>query len=717
MIRLILLVLVLLPGLAMAAPVRVQSGEHDGFTRLVFDYGQIVDWRMGRTADGYALRVPTPPVYDFTEVFDLVGKSRLAAIWADPQTGDLRIGIACPCHAIPFEFRPGIVVIDLRDGPPPAGSSFEMTLDGQTAPAQLAHDPPRPRLRPEPAPAYDWLAPAVAGLKHPLPSQSGTTPLLSIEADPTLQPLRTALLRQLSRGAAQGVIDMTLPRGKTAEAQVPGNAAVEIHLGDATEMAAQISETGAPLSADGQSCPPSEALDLAAWGDSRPVPEQLAASIQGLVGEFDKPDAAVVLQAVRLRLFLGFGAEARQLMAAFPATLADQPMLRSLSYLVDGQQATPQAFDNLTACDSNAALWAMLSEPAPEPGTALNRQAIILAFSALPIHLRKWLGPEVAQGFLNLDDHESARAIRDAILRAPGDPGIGSDLLQAKMEMTSGDAALAEFRLSDMLADPGPQATEALVPYVEARFVQDLPIAPNLVPALEALAQERFGTPELPSIERALIIAQASSGDFTAAFQNPALQADTEKEVWQILSRMGVDEAVLQFAILAEDQPRPDLGAPTTESLARRLLDMGFAQEAGRWLDQLASPDPLLAARLALAQGRPEGAIHLLLGSDQPEAQTIRATALQELGDGAAAADAFAAAGATTDTIGALISANDWNAIANSASGPWSAAARTTLDPPLTATAGPLAQGQTLIETSAATRAALTALLAAVPRQ
>ena len=137
MIRAFVLMLALCwGGLANAGPVAVTSGEHDGFTRLVFDFGAPVEWQVGRSADGYEVAITgATPAYDLRGIFQLIGRSRLAAIWPDPQTGNLRIGIACACHALPFEFRPGIVVIDLRDGPPPRGSSFELSLAGGTAPA------------------------------------------------------------------------------------------------------------------------------------------------------------------------------------------------------------------------------------------------------------------------------------------------------------------------------------------------------------------------------------------------------------------------------------------------------------------------------------------------------------------------------------------------------------------------------------------------------
>ena len=70
MIRIAIALLLLLATGASAAPILVRSGEHDGFTRLVMEYGAAIDWQVGRTDDGYELRIAKqPPDYDFTEAF------------------------------------------------------------------------------------------------------------------------------------------------------------------------------------------------------------------------------------------------------------------------------------------------------------------------------------------------------------------------------------------------------------------------------------------------------------------------------------------------------------------------------------------------------------------------------------------------------------------------------------------------------------------------
>lgn len=715
MIRLILLFLLALsPGLATANPVVVQSGEHDGFTRLVFNYGQTVDWQMGRSADGYELQVARDSVYDFTEVFDLIGKGRLAAIWSDPATGALRIGVACACHAIPFEFRPGIIVVDLRDGPPPKGSSFELALDGST-PVLTQKSAPRPSARPTTSGGYDWLRQTAEKPETPNPFQPQQR--VTIDADPTLQPLRDALLRQISRGAAQGVVDMAKPASPAGSGNGSGNPSVQIRVGDLPGVTSSTADEREALAADGKICPSGTELDLASWGDDRPFSEQLPEAMHGLIGEFDKPDPGVVTKAVKFHLFMGFGAEARQLLTAFPTGSGSAPLWRSLSYLLDAEPDPAPAFTGLAACDSAASLWAMLSDPPPAKGEPVNQNAALLAFSALPIHQRNLLGPALAERFLARGDDAAARAIRDAILRSPDASAVETDLLQASMDMQAGDPAAAQVTLESVLADPGPHATEAMIAYVEARVAQSLPVEPDIVPALEAMVLEQSGTPLQPAVERALILAQAASGDFKSALAAVPDQPETESEIWRVLAFVGVDAAILEHAILPDEQARPNLPADVTEAIVRRLQTLGFAQDAARWIDGLATPDVILAASVALAQGDARAALTWLAGSSDPAAQSLRAAALDQLGDADGAAKAFAASGAEDQAVASMIRARDWDQLKTTAPDPWKAAIATVLPPadPALIPEGPLAKSQSLIEDSTTTRQTLMALLDSVP--
>ena len=250
-------------------------------------------------------------------------------------------------------------------------------------------------------------------------------------SEPDLQNLRQTLLQQLSRGAAQGVVDMVeiAPKGKTEPEQGRADLpTARISLGEMPGLDVR-SETSAspPLDDDGQACIPADSLALATWGDETPVSEQLAAATAGLIGEFDKPVPAALERAIKLYLYIGFGAEARQLMQAFPTASPDKAIWESLAKLVDGESDPNSAFNGQLSCDTPAALWAILAMSNLPKGDAINGDAAYLAFSALPVALRRQLGPVLADKFLAIDEAGLAAKVQSAILRAPGDYPSGQE--------------------------------------------------------------------------------------------------------------------------------------------------------------------------------------------------------------------------------------------------------------------------------------------------
>jgi hypothetical protein len=712
------LLLILIATAAPSAPVAVTSGEHEGFTRLVFDYGQPVDWRFGRTDDGYELAVAgTAPGYDLTGVFRLIGTSRLAAIWADPASGNLRVGIACACHAIPFEFRPGIIVVDLRDGPPPKGSSFETALAGTELPRLADKAAPRPRARPASAAgSYDWLQ--IAQEDRPAPQGPPATP--GTVSATRLDPLRALLLEQISRGAAQGVVDMTRPGKAHSPAPRPPFASANVRIGDGPPL--QSDPPGSPtgeLGATGEPCISADRLDVAAWTPEDPVATTWAPAMTGLVGEFDRPDPAAQSRAVRYLIGLGFGAEARQMLDAFGPDLPDAALWRVMAHIVDDDPTGAGPLHDQMACDSPAALWSMLAARTPGPGTLVNAPAVRLAFSALPLHLRQLLGPRLAEGFLTMGDTESARAIRDAILRAAPEAEGGVARMEATLDAQSGDPEQAERRLRAAIARGGPEALPALADLVELRARRGLPVSPDDVPALEAALAERAGSRDEARFAGALILAYAAAGEPGRAFVLLPKAPGLEPEVWSLLARLGSDDQILRLGL--PPPARAKATAAARQDMARRLLDLGLARPARQWLEGVAEPDALLMARSDLASGAPREALRRIAGADTEEGIALRAEALRRLGDDGALAALERSQDKAEAAARSLARAADWTGLAQSPPSPWQILAGTVTGARQEATGeapaqeGVLAAAHRLIDDSALTRGQIAGLLAALP--
>jgi hypothetical protein len=728
----------------LAEPVRVTSGEHDGFTRLVFDYGRPVDWQVGRSADGYELRLTErPPPYDLTNVFAFITRLRLAALWATPESGQVQIGLACACHAIPFEFRPGIIVIDLKDGPPPKGSSFEVMLDGTSATPIEPPQTPRPRPRPDsqdsmaPTPAedvavYDWTQAAHSSLRSRTADQPAASPSVQAQsllpADPGLQPLRKEILQQIARGASQGVVDMALPKPpdqpQTTKTPKDGHPAAQIRIGEAQTSVLQTDDAAlGNLGAKGNRCIAADQLAVTDWGDEKgSFVDQMANLRQGLSGEFDRPDSASIARAIEFQLFLGFGAEARQLILAFAEE--DHPnaeVWRAISHLLDGENDPQRLFKDQAACAGPAALWAVLGDPALAVGDPIDSGAVRLAFSALPPHLRRLIGPPLVERLVALDQEKTARALKDAITRAPGEAGQVVALMEARLDLRTGDPASAEQTATAILKDAGPNQPEALITLIEARIAQNLPVSPDIALALRAHLSDHHGTLLEPQLQEAVILAEAAAGNFEAAFAGLADHPKRAPDVWAIAANLASDETFLAFTVLEKSAYVPDVAQPTAAMIARRLVGLGLPEPAEHWLSAVKNPDPLLVAEAAIKRRDGHTALPALEAQEGEVITGMKLQALALLGSDLPQAELFEEMGDLGAASAALARAGAWDRIRQDGQEPWKTLAAQLQATPVPSDLtpelpyGPLASGRDLALAGAATRVAIETLLATVP--
>ena len=776
-----LVTLLLLPLQAHGQAAQVTSGDHADFTRIVVQYPGAVDWQVGRIPDGYELRLPdSGTAYDLTRVFDLIQKDRLAAIWADPGTGALKLTIACACYAIPFEDRPGPVVIYIRNGTPPAGSAFELALEAgadASLPAAIARPavPPIRAMDPplgDPVFDYDWTALALSPPPDPVAFAVGLLTPAAPRRD--LDPLRQSLVEQLSRGASAGIVDMARPtQASDPAADENPNPSVEVRTADQQQLILrQKGEADQPMTADGDACFSDEQLDIASWsiaasefaaaegggaGESGhgaaasadnhaaagsaaaprgtstdaaghdsiggPLEKELAISMQfapamaNLIGEFDRPNREAIKRAVRFQLFLGFGAEARGLLRAMPIEDPDIAIWQSLARITDEEADPAPVFSGMAACNTAAALWAVLADPKVLGVGQVQKTAILRAFSGLPTHLRQHFGPTLVDRFLAMQDFGTATVLRDAVTRSgetEADPEV--QMMQAAIDKASGSPGASVARLESVAADSGPSNADAMAALVLQRAELGQEVSFDQVQAIEEYTKEREGSLEHEKFNRALTLAYAASGDFDRAFGNLANSPDAASTVWKLLGNAGADSALLNHAVLHDGVEPPGSARSSAGLVASRLLRLGLADQAGRWLAVTNEPPALLSARISVAQGEPEQALMLLADLATPAAIQVRLNAYTQLGDEAAIAQVFADLGMDQERWNAIGRTEDWARLAAEGPEVWKTAAGTLADQPAldSGGGGDLAKGKALIDDSVTTRDAITALLESV---
>jgi len=698
----------------MAAPAgaetaRVISGEHPDFTRLVIELPTVADWTVGKTPMGYAFatRSAAQPTYDLSIVWNRIPRTRLQALSPDLDTGALYLTLACRCHLFPFEYRPGMIVLDIKEGLAPAGSTFEQPFEG------VAGSPPEPFALFATVSNYNWLNAARAPeltVAVTLPLETGTT---------SLDPLRDELLEQLSRGAAEGVVDMRLP-GKAPKVEPVDHGVLpwaQIRIGEMPGLAVSEDGTAVSMMPDGGACIADDALDLPAWGADRSALDLLVEARSGLFGEFDAIKPEAILHAVRLHLYLGFGAEAAQYAVLLqpenaPVELA---IYRSMARLIEGSADPQTPFAGMLACDGTVALWAALAYPRLPEGQGVKTDAILRSFLALPTHLRGSLGPGLAERLRQRGDVEFARIIRDTLARTPYMQPARVALLDAAADLQAGRLDAARAHAEAALAEDG--SAEALVALVETHFRSAEPLAPDIAEALRAFQGESEGQAGFDSQRRALVLALALSGQTDAAFADADADGDATADLWQLAHRLAGDDTFLRHAVVSNAGSVPQTSEKTGVAVAERLVGLGFSDAALLWLGGVDSSDPperrRVAARAELARGDARRAVALLDGLVDLEDEQVRALALVQLGALPAARQAYDAAGMPDEALRLLAWEKDWPQLQSKGDVSWSAAAGAA-SPMTPVDGGPLARGAALLEDSASARAVLGALLSSV---
>jgi len=812
MIRALLFALLILTPCTLGAQsVPVRSGEHVDFSRLVLDFSERQNWEFGRVPEGYELRLSNPEMeFDLTTVFRLIPKTRIQDV-ADLGDGRLLIRSECTCHGDAFDLRGTQVVVDIKDGPATQSASpFDRELPKLPNPqdsAQIAQRPPgpsasvtsilgisvtMPTIFPNggPDPQHDTDRPELARgglplafgdaaaipLKASAPTSkpsvlaapdaetvSGETAILETnQQDNRVTPLENALLEQIGRAAAQGLLeaDISKTEGQISEALDPIPAPASPHPGgigtphvphatptDHVQIQTSIDrsmERGRAVNAltqVGTTCLPDKYFSISHWGKPPSNGADLSLHRASMLGEFDSADSENLQALVRHYLYLTFGAEAAALVRRYEADLERPDLLVAIAEIMDhGQARQPDALFDQMGCAGAASLWATLAQPSLRRGDEIDRSGVIKAFSELPLHLRRHLGPILSARFLKIGDTETASVLRDAIARASGSHGSSFDLLEAELDLAHGNTGPATEQLEEIIDADAANSPEAILKLIETRVSAGLPIADRIREIVSTLAYEHRGTSMGEALLSAEIRAHAYGADFEAAFQTlnggqssghlaENAAATLREEAFHLLAMNGSDPSFLRFT-LSSTATLAQAQSSLRRAVSDRLLTLGFPTPAREILDTSAMvpelEDRVLFARAALLEGKPEIALGYLSGIPTPVAKSLRAESLSMLRDHDAAASIWRDLEENDARLQEAWRAGDWQQVADMPESPMQAAAKLMLGhDPADREASPtveglpdnaMSHGSALLEESQAARAALNDLLTALEK-
>lgn len=687
MIRWILCIAVICwPGFLFAQGYKVRSGEHADFSRLVLRFPDMPTWRFGRVDGGYELHFDQGETrLDLSDVYRLMPRTRIQDI-TQPEAGRLALSVTCACHADVFALENGRLVIDIKDGAPQQTAVFDQSLSEMPASATAPErggaaqsDPDtvlnllefgQPLAPEEPAEQpIELVFDLVENQAQPVASPVDLNRFSPAEYKPSQSDLAWEyLLRQLQRGASQGVVNGTsdLPQGRAEMTADPQGDHPKLQIPDDAHIRVEtVIDRDAPdpqaLSSRQASRPqcPDQDIWIKTWGDPTNVSSPYEDLRSQLVGEFDEVDIVVLEQLVQRNLYFGFGAEARALLLSYPGVLDLESIYIEIAKIVDGEQKDgDQQLAELAVCAGDLVVLALLAHRGALPGD-VDKNRILQSVAGFPPHLRRHLGPDLAERFLAADDLDMATEIKNLIDRGNTVEDAPLVVLDADIVAGAGDTTQSIDQWMDVVDQNLPGTPSALARLIETQLQGGVPVRPKDIQLAEALAVEHRDTELGQRLWLAAIRGTSSLGlikesldRIAEAAQNahipPKLVSDIRIETLQSNAELADDKTFLNV-VYATDLP-PSSQSKMTRNVrvltAERLLSLGFADRAyGLITDQVRSGDAemrVLLAKIYMALDAPKLAEQQLLNLDSQGAKATLAEIYARAGnyDLAASVDA-----------------------------------------------------------------------------
>lgn len=761
--RFVAFLFLLSPSIALGSdPVTVRSGEHADFTRFVMRINEGSNWTVNVSDTQVSIEIDQPGIIlDTSTVFSRIPKSRVLSVFQAEPGAPLEMNMNCDCSVEGFIQNRVWLVIDVKGKPSvkntlgdeirdilplPLGTSsvrYRFNYEGYARDFQEEESASESQL------INDNLKYEKVQIPITLPSRatihrksSSQAPQIGqqMEFDQAEQVsiLENRIISELERADSQGLLESIgssviketskaedsdrLQSSRPAEV-LSSQESASNHL-VSTAIDRDLEHSTFPISSEAEStlgCEPNDDLNFEDWANSKSFGGRIGDLRLGLFDELGNVDPLTALSLVKTYLFFGFGAEARQILNLLPEQKGRRDILIGLSYLLDGEfNQRVSIFYGLEECANDYALWGILAAPGKTKNA--DHDAVLQAVSRLPDHLRDHIGSQVAQQYAETGDSAKAAAILRVVARSSDYSSPGVKLARGETEELMGNRKAAQqYRLEAIYSDTE-HSPSALIALIESSYSQGGTVPPEIVDLAASYATEYRNGAIGPDLQSALALALALTGDFGSTFEAmdsafPRPRNETgrtlENNILKILVERGSDVDFLRYAIRASEDDGKAIRDDIAESLAERLLQLGFSDPAVRLLsrttqDSLTVQHRLLRAKAALARALPHEAMASLLGLEGVEADSLRGRALLQLSRFDQAAEYLLASNSPEEAARSLWIAGAWDNLpeqipsfyrdlAETAAGLRAPTSNATELPPLT-------RAQTLVADSAQTR-------------
>ncbi len=641
-----------------AADAIVRSGEHSGFSRIVLHLPTRVGWTLTGEGRERQLVLDAPVTWDLREAFARISNDRLGRLAPLRQGQGLSFGLNCECELDVFWHGASMLVVDVQDrgykrhagtkfgasavATDADASAFEMFLHSEVAGSARRVD--------HAALQHNAIELAAKNLEHAAQELDDGR----VSDDDMARSARSAIAEEIARAASIGLVE-TKRNGDGArisnEAAQPltpitggSPAGPPIHrnlLAHNSTMRSESSLFPDRNSGAQEGCVPDALLAIKDWGTDAPFALQVGAARRAILEGDATQMTHASLTLARLYVFFGFGAEADHILRSSALTDEASRAVSALAQLLENGATDSAVFKDQLDCDGHVALWAALSSAGNVPGPRMNVDAILRSLASLPAHPKNLIGPRLAKVLLTAGQTDASDRVLRIVDRSnlAEEPSYG--LERAKRSAATTPGSESEGTLLALVEKNDDVSPSALSELIDRRLDALDPVPESWVELAGSYAYEQGASDIGQALRSRYVSALAASGRFGQAFGEldrlrPVADAVTLARTSELIALYAVEHADdITFLKLLGYGNTPlllGLSGSSANSVARRLLDLGFPAEALDFISEdAAAADQeerrLLRGEAALAQSKPVEAIASVMGLTGEDADTIRAQA------------------------------------------------------------------------------------------
>lgn len=437
------------------------------------------------------------------------------------------------------------------------------------------------------------------------------------------------------------IFDSSIPTNIDDKAQ-DQTGSLNLRITSSSDIPSRSTATEFDSTSMGVRCIPPEQVAVETWGTEATPAKKISEYRANLFTESDRLDKETAIKLAKLYLYLGFGAEARQILSIDPSLISDNPWLMEIADIMEhGHARSGTYLKHFADCESAAALWGILAQNSLAPSEPIDADAALRTVTALPLHLRRFIAPKLSRRLLNYGDEARAETALRSVDRTPEPATANANLARAELQLANGETETAQHTLSGIVSSNEQQSAEALIKFVDSHLEADTLIDSSVATLIEAYAIEMRGDPIGAELKRSHVLALAKSGQFDEAFEALARMRDIDGEakkieleslLLDIVTRAAPDVVFLESAFELIRRPLSVTNPDLSFSIAERAAGLGFPQLAEVILKAsentpVSSRSKELRARVALALGRPSEAHAELFGVQTETADRLRARA------------------------------------------------------------------------------------------